>query len=252
MRGWSINMFRVRGIQISLHFSFLLLLAYACDEGWKEGGLPGLYWSGGTVIALFCCVVLHELGHSLTGISLGYRVRRIQLSLFGGVAEFDSIPRSPSKEILITVAGPAVNFAIAGILWGILKVAGNSVLLTTTPWGDFISTLATWNIWVALFNMIPAYPMDGGRIVRATLAMRMPYLKASYVALVIARVVTIIGAIIALYLGHTYVAFIFGYIFLVGQAEYKALKRLESEDARWRESLIKNVSVPPVTEPPVL
>jgi Zn-dependent protease len=252
MRGWSINLFRIRGIQISLHFSFLLLLAYACDEGWKEGGLPGLYWSGGTVVALFCCIVLHELGHSLTGMSMGFRVRRILLSLFGGVAEFDNIPRSPAKEILIVVAGPAVNFVIAGILWVVLKVGANSVLFTTTPWGEFLSTLATWNIWVALFNMIPAYPMDGGRIVRAALALKMPYLKASYTALIIAKVVTIAGAIIALYLGYTYMALVFGYIFMIGHAEYKALKRLESQDALWRASLIKNVSVPPVTEPPVL
>src|SRR5277367_4215846 len=153
MRGWSINLFRIRGILISLHFSFLLLLAYVCDEGWKEGGATGMYWSAGTFMAFFVCVVLHELGHSLTAMRFGVNVRRILLMPIGGVAEFDRIPRKPSQELLITVAGPSVNFAIAGILWCVIHLSGGWERFEIGPWGDFVVTLLTWNIWVGLFNL---------------------------------------------------------------------------------------------------
>ena len=98
MLGWSINLFRIRGIMISLHFSFLLLLAYVCEEGWKEAGVPGLWWSAAIFLAVFTCVVLHELGHSFMARRFGVGVRRILLMPIGGMAEFDSIPRKPSQE----------------------------------------------------------------------------------------------------------------------------------------------------------
>jgi Zn-dependent protease len=252
MRGWSINLFRIRGILISLHFSFLLLLAYVCEEGWKEGGASGMYWSAGTFMAFFVCVVLHELGHSLTAIRFGVNVRRILLMPIGGVAEFDRIPRKPSQELLITVAGPSVNFVIAGLLWVLVRFSGNANWLVAGPWGDFVVTLLTWNIWVGLFNLIPAFPMDGGRIVRALLALRLPYLRATYWAVNIAKVVTVIGVPYAIYRGNYFMAAIFVYIFLAGQAEYRAVRRREYDEALWRESLIRSVAVPPAVEPPVL
>jgi Zn-dependent protease len=252
MRGWSINLFRIRGIQISLNFSFLLLLAYYCNEGYKEGGMEGLYWSGGTVLTFFVCVVLHELGHSFTGMAFGIKVRRITLSLIGGVAEFESIPRSPRQELLITVAGPSVNFAIAAILWCVLTAANGRAPFVEGQWGEFLATLLTWNIWVGLFNMIPAYPMDGGRIVRSLLAMRLPYLKATYTAQMISMVVTAIGVPVALFLHFNVMAVIFVYIFIAARNEYRALKRRESEEAQWRESLLQRVSPPPAPVPPIL
>ena len=112
MLGWSINLFRVFGIQLAVHASFVLLLAYYGYDGWKEGGLPGLLWSLGLIILFFVCVVLHELGHSLTARRYGVRVPRILLLPIGGMAEFDRIPRKPSEELLITIAGPAVNFVL--------------------------------------------------------------------------------------------------------------------------------------------
>ena len=115
MLGWSINLFRIRGIQLTLHFSFVLLLAYAAMEGYEEAGPAGIFWSTTLLIAFFTCVVLHELGHSFTARRFGVGVRRILLMPIGGMAEFDSIPRQPGREFLITAAGPAVNFAIAAV-----------------------------------------------------------------------------------------------------------------------------------------
>jgi len=252
MLGWSINLFRIRGIRISLHFSFLLLLAYVCDEGWREAGLPGLLWSAGIFLAFFTCVVLHELGHSLTAMRFGVTVRRILLMPIGGMAEFDRIPRKPSQELLITIAGPAVNFVIAGVLWLIVGLPGaaddDSMAMSFKA---LAQVLALWNIRIGLFNLIPAFPMDGGRILRAFLAMRLPYLRATYWAAMVAKVVTVPGALIELYRGNYFAVAIFVFIFIAGQAEYQAVKRRE-EDDRWREALIQHVVSTPGEEPPLL
>jgi len=118
MLGWSINLFRVFGIQLAVHASFVLLLVYAGFEGWQDdGGWMGVLVSVALTVAFFICVVLHELGHSLTARRFGIQVPRILLMPIGGMAEFASIPRQPSQEFLITIAGPLVNFAIVLILW---------------------------------------------------------------------------------------------------------------------------------------
>src|SRR5450755_2119440 len=135
MLGWSINLFRVFGIQLAVHASFFLLLAYVGFEGWQEDGPTGLLLNVGLIVVFFACVVLHELGHSLTARRYGVRVPRILLMPIGGMAEFDHIPRQPSAELLITIAGPAVNFAIALLLlplvwtqlWSETPIAGHSL-----------------------------------------------------------------------------------------------------------------------------
>jgi Zn-dependent protease len=253
MLGWSINLFRVRGILISLHFSFLLLLAYVCQEGWKAAGAPGLWWSGTMFLALFACVILHELGHSFMAMRFGVRVRRILLMPLGGMAEFDSIPRKPLHELLITVAGPAVNLAIALILAIFVRfpgaVDGAEIPSSIGELGQF---LLLANIVMFLFNLIPAFPMDGGRILRACLALRLPYVRATYWAVTVAKPITVIGFAFALYSHSWLVAAICVMIFLFGQAEYQAVKRREIAEARMREALSRYYAAQPVEEPPVL
>jgi Zn-dependent protease len=253
MLGWSINLFRVRGIRISLHFSFLLMLAYVCEEGWQEAGMSGLWWSAGTFLAFFTCVVLHELGHSLTAMRFGVRVRRILLMPIGGMAEFDQIPRRPSQEFLITIAGPAVNFMIAALLWFAVDLPfGWTAEAATNSLLDLARTLLIWNLWMGLFNLLPAFPMDGGRILRAILAMRLPYLKATYWAVTTAKVIMVPAIILELYFGRYLVVAIFIFIYLAGEAEYRAVKRREAEEARWREALLQHLATPPADEPPLL
>ena len=257
MLGWSINLFRIRGIRISLHFSFLLLLAYVCQEGWQADGMPGLLWSAGTFLAFFTCVVLHELGHSLTAMRFGVHVRRILLMPIGGMAEFDQIPRKPSQELLITAAGPAVNFLIAGILWFVVDFpAGWNLESATISPADLVRTVLRWNLAMGFFNLIPAFPMDGGRILRALLALRLPYLKATYWAATIAKIVTVPGVILALYLGSYFVAAIFVFIFMAGEAEYRSVKRREIEEAYWKQVMNQapaaSPNPAPVDEPPLL
>jgi Zn-dependent protease len=238
---------------ISLHFSFPLLLAYVCDEGWEKAGVAGLWWSAAIFLAVFTCVVLHELGHSLTARRFGVGVRRILLTPLGGIAEFDGIPRKPVQELLITIAGPAVNFVIAGALWFVLSFpeewANVSIPSSVADLGRYLFLA---NLVMGVFNMIPAFPMDGGRILRALLAMRLPYVRATYWAVVVAKVVTVLGFAVTMYLEMYLTAAICVMIFLFGEAEYRAVKRREIDEARLREALDRLYGRPPSEEPPVL
>ena len=257
MLGWSINLFRIRGIQLSLHFSFVLLLAYAAMEGYEEAGPAGIFWSTALLLAFFTCVVLHELGHSLTARRFGVGVRRILLMPIGGMAEFDAIPRQPGREFLITIAGPAVNFAIAGILWFAIDSSASlppgDLPASLTEFGWF---LLTWNIYMGLFNLVPVFPMDGGRILRALLATRLPYVRATYWAATIGKILAGIAVIAALWKGQYLLAALFAFIFFAGDAEYRALLRREREDAYWREMMAQmhtlRPEAPSATEPPIL
>ncbi|HWA87212.1 MAG TPA: site-2 protease family protein [Opitutus sp.] len=255
MLGWSINLFRVRGIQLAVHFSFFLLLAWVANEGWEAGRMSGLLWSVATLLAFFGCVVLHELGHSFTAIHFGIGVRRILLMPIGGMAEFDAIPREPARELLITLAGPAVNFVIAAILGGLVGVPSGWPLYADyrADAAGFCQLLLTWNLVMGLFNLLPVFPMDGGRIFRALLAWRMPYLRATYWAATVGKVLAALAGALALLVFHRYLtAVLFAFIYFAGEAEYRAVRRREIEDAHWREMLARVYGQPPTAEPPLL
>lgn len=258
MLGWSINLFRIRGIQLAVHGSFFLLLAFVAGMGWWEAGLSGLLWSVAMLAAFFTCVVLHELGHSFTAMGYGIGVRRILLLPIGGMAELEEMPRQPSRELWITLAGPAVNFVIAAALW---MVIGRPL---GWPFGDydypatalgFAHLLLSWNLLMGSFNLLPIFPMDGGRILRAVLATRLPYLRATFWAASVGKVFAVVGALMALFVfDQLLTAVLFAFIFLVGEAEYRSAQRREREEAAWREVLARVYShlPPPVEEPPYL
>ena len=241
---WSVNLFRVRGIQLAVHFSFFLLLAFVAWQGWwgdpaegNPGGWEGVFWHVVVLLAFFTCVVLHELGHCFTAMHFGVGVRRILLMPIGGMAEFDCIPREPVRELLITLAGPAVNFAIAAVLWALVGVPRG------WPWGDmefaadatgFAQFLLHWNLLMGCFNLVPVFPLDGGRIFRAVLATRLPYLRATLLAATVAKVLALIVAVVCLVNELWLPAALFTFIILAGELEYRAIRRREIEDAHWR------------------
>ncbi len=247
------NLFRVGGIQLAVHFSFFLLLAVNAFDGWAGAGWPGLWWNSAVLVAFFACVVLHELGHCFTAMRYGVTVPRILLLPIGGMAEFDGIPRQPRSEILITLAGPAVNFVIAAGLWLALP-AGSALPLTeeTTAvptLAESAHLLMTWNLAMGLFNLLPAFPMDGGRILRASLATRMNYLRATFWAATIGKIIAGAGALAALFY-EPLLAALFAFIFVVGELEYRAAQRREREEEHLRAVLARlHASLP---EPPVL
>lgn len=258
MLGWSINLFRIRGIQLAMHVSFFVLLAYVAFLSWSEHGLVGVVWNVAALVAFFACVVLHELGHSFTAMHYGIGVRRILLLPIGGMAELEEMPRQPARELWITLAGPAVNFGIAAILWLVVgKPQG-------WPFGDFdypptllgiAHFLLSSNLLMGCFNLAPVFPMDGGRIFRAALATRLPYLRATFWAASVGKLLAVIGALVAIFvLDQPLTAVLFAFIFLVGEAEYRAAQRREREEAHWREVLARTYAQmpPPLEEPPYL
>lgn len=237
MLGWSINLFRLFGIQLSVHATFFLLLAYAGYEGWVSDGPVGLGWHVMLTICFFCCVVLHELGHSLTAQRYGVRVPRILLLPIGGMAEMEQIPRRPSAEFLITIAGPAVNFLIVALLLPF----GWRYLLGLEPIPDFsVAGVVIQMLWANLimgtFNLLPVYPMDGGRILRSILALWLPYLRATWWAVTITRVLAPVFAAIAIfYLDWWMMGVLFIFILMAAGTEYRILLRREEEAAYWAE-----------------
>jgi len=254
MLGWSINLFRVRGIQLALHFSFVLWLAYAAWKGYQEGGLEGMFWGSAVLLTFFTCVVLHELGHSLTAMHFGVGVRRILLMPIGGMAEFDSIPREPRREFLITIAGPAVNFAIVALLWFFVNFPeGWDIGAGPTSFSDLARYLLIWNLAMGIFNLIPVFPMDGGRILRASLATRIPYLRATYWAANVGKVLAAIGVAAGFWLHAYLLVALFAFIFFAGEAEYRSLLRRENRARSL--SIVGQYYAPqpaPSGEPPLL
>ena len=243
MLNWSINLFRVFGIQLAVHASFVLLLAYAAWEGWQDGGgWMGVLISIALTVVFFVCVVLHELGHSLTARRYGVRVPRILLMPIGGMAEFDRIPRQPIVEFIITINGPLVNFAIALCLWTVVGLPPGMPFHPqfADSFKGLVQLLLYWNLLMGCFNLLPVFPMDGGRIFRAILATRLSYLRATFLAARIGQVLAILFASITLYYAYkhgqqTMLPILFLFIFFVGGAEYKTLLRREQETAYWAE-----------------
>jgi Zn-dependent protease len=180
---------------------------------------------------------LHELGHSLTARRYGVKVPRILLLPIGGMAEFDRIPRKPSQELLITIAGPAVNFVIAAVLLPFVWRA----VFTEREVAEFTlenlsAQLFVANLAMGAFNLLPVFPMDGGRIFRALLATRLPYLRATYWAVMVGKILSLsFAALAAFYFHRPMSCLLFMFIFWAGDAEYRQTLRREEEANYWAE-----------------
>lgn len=249
MLRWSIRLFRVRGIQLSVHFTLVLLLAYIAWEGWREAGPLGAALNAGTMVAFFTCVVLHELGHSFVARAFGVRVPRILLLPIGGMAEFDRIPRRPAHEILIALAGPAVNAVIVAGLLPFTSIPSRAELasLEVGP----LQLLLLMNFMMGTFNLLPVFPMDGGRVLRAFLARKTSYLQATRWAATVGKVLALAGIVTMLfYFHHIMGGVLFLFILFAGEMEYRAVLRQEQEEKRWNRIFeqLRLVS----TEPPPL
>jgi len=170
---WSFKITRVKGIGIHVHATFLLLVGLLAVGGLAVGQTLGAALGGvAFLLAIFACVVLHELGHALAALRYGIRTRDITLLPIGGVARLERIPRDPRQELVVALAGPLVNVAIAAFLAAVL-------VFVSVP---FLAQLMWVNIALVGFNLLPAFPMDGGRVLRALLAFRLPYARATRIA----------------------------------------------------------------------
>jgi len=182
---WQWKLGRFAGIDVFVHATFLLLIGWVGYSHWTEHQSWAKVAEGILfILALFGCVVLHEYGHALTARKYGIKTRDITLYPIGGVARLERMPEKPIEELWVALMGPAVNVVIAAGLFAYLFVTNSLVPLTdlTVASGSFLERLLTVNISLVLFNLIPAFPMDGGRVLRAFLAMRMEYVRATQIA----------------------------------------------------------------------
>lgn len=181
---WSFRLARILGTDVKVHFTFILLLLFLFVTTGRVEGAAAAVWVTGFFLALFLCVLLHEFGHITMARRFGIRTPDVILLPIGGVARLERIPEEPRQELLIAAAGPLVTLAIAGALYAWLRLTGVTPdLLPSQQFeGGFATDLLRVNILLFLFNLLPAFPLDGGRVFRALLASRMSYVRATRIA----------------------------------------------------------------------
>jgi len=182
--GSSLKIASVYGIEVRIHVSFLLVLGFFWFQYYQLGGVSGAIQGVLFILILFACVTLHEFGHAFAARAFGIRTRDITLYAIGGVARLNRIPDKPWQELIVAIAGPLVNVVIAGVLFFVTHVTAGiqDVEFLENPRIEMLDKVAWANVFLILFNLIPAFPMDGGRVLRALLAMVMPYARATQIA----------------------------------------------------------------------
>jgi Zn-dependent protease len=235
----SLRLGKFFGIDTYVHGTFWLLPLFVLFGGAMGGDVSGAVGEVLFLFALFGCVALHEVGHALAARYYGVRTRDITLYPIGGVASLERMPEKPHQEIVIALAGPAVNLMIAaglfvGILGGVTAFPGSFDMSALDPLDGFVFRLMKANVFLLLFNMIPAFPMDGGRVLRATLALGMNRLTATQAAVGIGSVIALGGGLLGLYLHQFMWAFVAVVVYMLGQAELAGVRN-EAARRRWRE-----------------
>jgi Zn-dependent protease len=226
---WSIKLFSVGGTAVRMHLTFLLLLGWIAAVQWMRGTLQDAIAGVAFIIVLFACVVLHEFGHIVAGRRYGIRTPDVTLWPIGGIASMERMPDKPSQEIVVALAGPAVNAVIAFVL--IVALGLRFDLEQMTPieviQSSFVAQIAVANIVLLVFNLIPAFPMDGGRVLRAVLAMKLGNARATQVAAIVGQILAVVFAILG-FMGNPVLVVIAIFIFLAarGEAGYAQFREL--------------------------
>lgn len=236
MKG-SLYLGMISGIKLFVHWTFLLLIGWIVISGVRQGwDVVSIFWYIGFIMAVFVCVTLHELGHATAAKKYDIKTRDIILLPIGGLARLEKMPEVPRHELVVAIAGPLVNVIIAAVLFAVNYVVGQPAMeqdLSRINGSNFIFMLLIINIILIVFNMIPAFPMDGGRVLRALLAMKMERPKATRVAAYIGQAIAAVFIVIGFF-QNPFLIFIGVFIILGARAE-----------ARFTEtqSVLKNVKV---------
>jgi Zn-dependent protease len=240
----SLRIAKIFGIPVQVHWSFALLLVWILYTGYKEGmGLTDTFYLGLFVLALFGCVILHEFGHALTARQYGVGTRDITISPIGGIARLDRMPEKPYQEFMVAIAGPLVNVAIAvalsgfyvvksgagqeeiqNLIYGVLIRDSNFFPEATSPFDFFMLGMIALNGILAVFNMLPAFPMDGGRVLRALLTIRLGRSVATRVATIVGQVIAVGLAIYGISNGSVITVLIGAFVFYAAAVENRSVR----------------------------
>lgn len=238
--GTSATLFKVFDIEVRVHWSFILILAYgafAYSSGVTNPVFDALYGIL-VILLLFVCVTLHEFGHALVAKYYKVNVPHITLLPIGGVASLERMPDKPLQEFFIAIAGPLVNFVIAGLLFPLLLLSrgfqsgtfslDNATQLLTQMQTPGVTSLLVYlvvtNLGLGIFNLLPAFPMDGGRILRALLAMAMSYVDATRIAVFVGRIMAGLFALWGILNGNIFLLLIAFFIYVGGGSEREAVE----------------------------
>jgi Zn-dependent protease/CBS domain-containing protein len=221
---WSFPIARLLGSEIRIHVTFLLLLLWIGVSHYRQGGAPAAIEGLGFILALFACVVAHEFGHALMARRFGIRTPDITLLPIGGLARLERMPEKPGQEILVALAGPAVNVVIAIVLIAFMNARFDLAALERldNPTLGFLVRLASVNVFLVLFNLIPAFPMDGGRVLRALLALRFSRVRATTIAARIGQALAFVFGFLGL-MGNPMLLFIAIFVYLAATAEAQSV-----------------------------
>jgi Zn-dependent protease len=225
---WSWRLLTIFGIDIKVHATFVLALLWG-GFLWSNGGWAGALYGVFLTLVLFVIVVMHELGHSLVAQRYGIPVYDIVLLPIGGVARLSHMPEAPVQELVVALAGPAVNLVLM-LLTGPLLLGGMALnAMTTGQLGlpsltvpgllNFVTFLFMVNVSLFLFNMLPAFPMDGGRVLRALLAMKLPYVRATRLAVAGGRLFAILFAAAGILMANIFLVVVGVFVFIGAGAE---------------------------------
>jgi Zn-dependent protease/CBS domain-containing protein len=255
---WSITIARIAGSEIRIHLTFLIFLAWIAIAEFIQGGSDAAIGSVGFVVAVFACVLLHELGHAFAARRYGITTPDITLLPIGGLARLSRMPEKPSQEIVIAVAGPLVNVVIALVIILALgaKFDPAAMAQIENPAPGFLVRLAGVNVFLVLFNIIPAFPMDGGRVLRALLTFRMGRRRATELAARIGQGFAFALGFLGLISANAILVFIAVFVYLAAASEaggvglIEAARRLPAEGGMVRsfESLGPQATVDTAAE----
>lgn len=226
---WAARIGTFAGIGVYVHATFLILVAWVALAHWQADRSVAAAIAGvAFVLALFACVVLHEFGHALTAARFGIRTRDITLLPIGGVARLERMPDDPRQELWVALAGPAVNVVIAGLLFLLLSFTGTLAPIgeLEIAEGSFAVRLMAVNLFLAAFNMLPAFPMDGGRVLRALLALRTDYTRATQLAASVGQGMALLFGLLGLF-GNPMLLFIALFVW-IGATQEAALTGMRS------------------------
>jgi Zn-dependent protease/predicted transcriptional regulator len=224
---WSYRIGQIAGTDVKVHVTFLLLVAFFAFVSYASGGIVAAFATTVMIVALFACVLLHEFGHILMARRFGVRTPDVILLPIGGLARLERMPEEPRQELLIALAGPAVTLAIAVALYLVLWLSGAQLdirELTRVDRLPLLQALMVINVMLLLFNLIPAFPMDGGRVLRAVLASRMGMRRATRVAASVGQALAVLFGMWAVFSGNPILLLIAVFVFLAAGAEASAIE----------------------------